>query len=198
MDNRDEWRESVSEISASGTSWWWWWLICMYILICIHVCKCSSIAGIMVMIMDNNWVLPWRNSVNNLIGSVRILFGSCALKSLKGIEGIQPRKMRATFHDNSYTTIISWYNPTHASDDTNIIQLAMFPYSTHYQTQGGNLWPYLDANIFKSLLYCNLLEKKWKNRSLNWDAYFSLERIPSLTESYQESFAWVSTEIRNS
>ena len=27
MDDRDEWRDTVREISASCVSWWWWWYV---------------------------------------------------------------------------------------------------------------------------------------------------------------------------
>ena len=50
-----------------------------------------------------------------------MLLSSCALKSLNSIEKINLRMIHATFDGNLYTTIISYYSPTHASDETVII-----------------------------------------------------------------------------
>ena len=33
MDDREEWRERVRDICASGTTWWWWWYVYIYIYI---------------------------------------------------------------------------------------------------------------------------------------------------------------------
>ena len=33
MNDREEWRERVRDIRASGTTWWWWWYIYIYIYI---------------------------------------------------------------------------------------------------------------------------------------------------------------------
>ena len=62
----------------------------------------------------------WKNSVNATVG-VGILIGSRALKSLNSIERIQPRMMVATFNGNPRATIISCYNPTNVSEETELI-----------------------------------------------------------------------------
>ena len=49
-----------------------------------------------------------------------MLIGSWARKSLCSIEKIQPRMMVAAFIGNPITTITSYYNPTDASDETDI------------------------------------------------------------------------------
>ena len=50
-----------------------------------------------------------------------MLIGPRALKSLKNIEKIQLRMMVATFNSNPSTKIISRYNPTNVSDETDLI-----------------------------------------------------------------------------
>ena len=61
-------------------------------------------------------VSAWKSSINAVIKSVGMLL--CPLNS---IEEIQPRMMCASFNGNLYTTIISSYNPTNASDERNLI-----------------------------------------------------------------------------
>ena len=55
----------------------------------------------------------WKNSDNAAIGGVGYFFSLHALKSLNSI--------CATFNDNLYTTVISFYCPTDASNETDII-----------------------------------------------------------------------------
>ena len=50
-----------------------------------------------------------------------MLIGPQALKSLNSIEKIQPRMMVATFNGNPSATIISCYNPTNVSEETDLI-----------------------------------------------------------------------------
>ena len=33
MNDREEWRERIRDIRASGTTWWWWWWWYVYIYI---------------------------------------------------------------------------------------------------------------------------------------------------------------------
>ena len=49
-----------------------------------------------------------------------MLIGPRALKSLNSIEKIQPRVMVTMFNSNPSTTIISYYSPTNASDETDL------------------------------------------------------------------------------
>ena len=56
----------------------------------------------------------WKNSVKAMVGGV----GPQALKSLNSIEKIQPRMIVAPFNGNPRATIISYYSPTNASDET--------------------------------------------------------------------------------
>ena len=62
-----------------------------------------------------------KNVVNATIGSVGMLIGPRALKSLNSIEKIQPRIMVATFNGNPSATIISCYSPTNFSEETDLI-----------------------------------------------------------------------------
>ena len=65
-------------------------------------------------------VCTWKNSVNTATGSVGILIGIQALKSLNSIEKIQLRMIVATFNSNPSTTIISCYSPTNVSDEMDL------------------------------------------------------------------------------
>ena len=73
----------------------------------------------------NEWTFllasTWKNSVNSTIGGVGMLIGPRALKSRNSIEKIQPRIMVATFNHNSSTKIISCYNPTNVSEETDLV-----------------------------------------------------------------------------
>ena len=73
----------------------------------------------------NGWTFvfasAWKNSVNAIIGDVGMLIGPQALKSLNSIKKIQVRMMVATFNDNPSATIISCYNPTNVSEETDLI-----------------------------------------------------------------------------
>ena len=59
-------------------------------------------------------------SVNTVIIGVGTFIGPRTLKSLYSIEKIQLMIMVATFNDNSSTTIVSFYSPTYASDETDL------------------------------------------------------------------------------
>ena len=63
----------------------------------------------------------WEKSVNATIGSVGMLIGPQALKSLDSIEKIQLRMTVATFNGNPSATIISYYSPTNVSKETGLI-----------------------------------------------------------------------------
>ena len=63
----------------------------------------------------------WKNSVNAVISSVRMLLTPHALKSQNSIEKIQPRMRYASSDDNSCTTIVSCYSSTNANDETDVI-----------------------------------------------------------------------------
>ena len=65
--------------------------------------------------------LHGKNSVNTIIGGVGMFLSSHGLKSFNSIEKIQPRMMVGTFNNNPRTTIISYYSPTNASDETDLI-----------------------------------------------------------------------------
>ena len=73
----------------------------------------------------NGWIFisasAWKNSINTVIGGVRMFLNPCALKSLDSIEKIQPRMMVDMFNGNPMTTIISCCSPTNASDETDHI-----------------------------------------------------------------------------
>ena len=62
-----------------------------------------------------------KNSVNAIIGRVGMLLSPCALKLLNSIKKIQPRITAAAFSDNPSTTIISYYNSSNASNETDLI-----------------------------------------------------------------------------
>ena len=66
-------------------------------------------------------VSAWKNSVNATVGGVGMLIGPRALKTLNSIKRIQPRMMAATFNGNPRATIISCYNPTSVSEETELI-----------------------------------------------------------------------------
>ena len=43
MDNRDEWRERVREIHASGVTWWWWWWNFLKNQPCVKSFQCREV-----------------------------------------------------------------------------------------------------------------------------------------------------------
>ena len=61
-----------------------------------------------------------KNSVNAIIGGVRILLSPHTLKSLNSIEKIRLRMMIAIFNGKPLTTIIC-YSPTNDNDKTGLI-----------------------------------------------------------------------------
>ena len=73
----------------------------------------------------NGWAFvlasAWKNSVNPTIGSVGMLIGPRALKSLNSIEKIQLRIIVATFYGNTSTRIISGYCPTNVSEEMDLL-----------------------------------------------------------------------------
>ena len=62
-----------------------------------------------------------ENSVNATIGSVGMLIGPRALKSLKNIEKIQLRMIVATINGNTRATIVSCYSPTNVREEIELI-----------------------------------------------------------------------------
>ena len=60
-------------------------------------------------------------TVNAEVGGVGLLIGPRALKTQNSIEKIQPRMMAATFNGNPRATIISCYNPTNVSEETELV-----------------------------------------------------------------------------
>ena len=57
-------------------------------------------------------------NLNAVIVDMGMLLSLNAVNSLNSIEKIQSRMMRASFNGNPYTTIISCYCPTYASEET--------------------------------------------------------------------------------
>ena len=86
----------------------------------------------------NGWmfvsVCAWRNSVNAIIGGVRMFLSPHTIKSLNNTEKIQLRMTCASFNSNHSTTVISCYSPTNASAE----QQVNFACPTHSQTQHSN------------------------------------------------------------
>ena len=66
-------------------------------------------------------VSAWKNSINAIIGGVKMLLNPRARKSLNSIEKIQLRMMVAIFSGSPSTAIISSYSPTNTSDETDLI-----------------------------------------------------------------------------
>ena len=62
----------------------------------------------------------WKNSVNAMIEDVGNI-GRWALESQNSIQKIQPRMIVATLNWNPSATIISCYNPTNVSEETDLI-----------------------------------------------------------------------------
>ena len=62
----------------------------------------------------------WKNSVNAATGGTGMLFSLQVYSALISAEMITPRIMIATFNRNPQTTIISCYNPTNVSDETEV------------------------------------------------------------------------------
>ena len=96
-------------------------------IICIQEHRYTHSKDIRYHNNGNGWTLAtvstWKNSVNATVGSIGILIGPRALKSLNSIERIQPRMMVATFNGNPRATIISCYSPTNLSEETELITL---------------------------------------------------------------------------
>ena len=94
-------------------------------IICIQERRYTHSEDIEYHDTGNGWTLAtvsaWKNSVNATVGSVGILIGPRALKSLNSIGIIQPRIMVATFNGNPRATIISCYSPTNVSEETELI-----------------------------------------------------------------------------
>ena len=95
-------------------------------MICIQEHRYSHSEDIKYHDSGNGWTLAtasaWKNSVKATIRGVRMLIGSQALKSsLNSIQKIQPRMTVATFNGNHRTTIIPYYSPTNASEETELI-----------------------------------------------------------------------------
>ena len=94
-------------------------------IICIQEHRYTHSKDIKYHDTSNRWTLAtvsaWKNYVNATVGGVGILIGPRALKSLNSIERIQPRMMVATFNGNPRATIISYYNPSNVSEETELI-----------------------------------------------------------------------------
>ena len=104
--------------------------IYIYIYKYIYLCSCMHIMSHAHRIyqISRNWqwmvarhCIRMENSVNAAVGGVGLLIGPRALKTLNSIEKIQPRMMAATFNGNPRATIISCYNPTNVSEETELI-----------------------------------------------------------------------------
>ena len=94
-------------------------------IICIQEHRYTHTEDIKYHKTGNGWTLAtvsaWKNSVNATVGGVGILIGPRALKILNSIERIQPRMLTATFNGNPRATIISCYNPTNVSEETELV-----------------------------------------------------------------------------
>ena len=115
-------------------------------IIFIQFCHSKNLWCIWLYVL-NGWILAtvsaWKNSVSATIGSVRILIGPRALKSLNSIERIQPRMMVATFNGNPRATIISCYSPTNVSKETELIAFydeLSYLVRSHSKTQCSRHW----------------------------------------------------------
>ena len=51
--------------------------------------------------------------------------------------------------------------------------------NTNYQKREGKLWPYTFANNSKAQIDYVFINKKWKNSTMNCEAYFSFESVSS-------------------
>ena len=66
MDNREEWRETVKDIRAGGTTWWWWWWW-WYIYIYIYrESHCLPIQLYEVGSITHRWEPNFDSSVNQI------------------------------------------------------------------------------------------------------------------------------------
>ena len=94
-------------------------------IICIQEHRYTHTEDIKYHETGNGWMLvtvsAWKNSVNASVGGAGMLIGPRALKTLNSIERIQPRMMAATFNGNPKETIISCYNPTNVSEETELV-----------------------------------------------------------------------------
>ena len=94
-------------------------------IICIQEHRYTHTEDIKYHETGNGWMLvtvsAWKNSVNASVGGVGMLIGPRVLKTLNSIARIQPRMMAATFNGNPKATIISCYNPTNVSEETELV-----------------------------------------------------------------------------
>ena len=94
-------------------------------IICIQEHRYTHTEDIKYHDTGNGWTLAtvsaWKNSVNATVGTLGMLIGPRALKTLNSIERIQPRMMAATYNGNPRATIISCYNPTNVSEETELV-----------------------------------------------------------------------------
>ena len=94
-------------------------------IICIQEHRYTHTEDIKYHETSNGWSLvtvsAWKNSVNAAVGGVGLLIGPRALKTLNSIEKIKPTMMAATFNGNSRVTIISCYDPTNVSEETELV-----------------------------------------------------------------------------
>ena len=94
-------------------------------IICIQEHRYTHTEDIRYHETGNGWMLAtvsaWKNSVNAVVGGVRMLIGLRPLKTLNSIERIQPRMLAATFNGNPRATIISCYSSTNVSEETELV-----------------------------------------------------------------------------
>ena len=94
-------------------------------IICIQEHRYTHTEDIKYHETGNGWSLvtvsAWKNSVNAAVGGVGLLIGPRALKTQNSIEKIQTKMMAATFNGNTRATIISCYNPTNNSEETELV-----------------------------------------------------------------------------
>ena len=155
---------------------------------------------------DNGWTLAtasaWKNCVDDMIGGVGMLIAPQALKSLNSIEKIQPRMMADTFNGNLSVTIISSYNPTNVSEETDLItfynELSSLVHSIPKHNLlliGGNMNAQIVKNVNHKFILHNL-----SNRNGEHLTDFTLQnRLTCLNTNFQkrEGKLWTYTYANN-
>ena len=94
-------------------------------IICIQEHRYMHTEGIKYNDTGNGWTLAplsaWKNSVNAIVGGVRMLIGLRALKTLNSIERIQSRIMTVTFNGNPRAIIVPCYSPTNVREEIELV-----------------------------------------------------------------------------
>ena len=94
-------------------------------IICIQEHRIIHEEEIKFHCLGKGWMLAtssaWKNSIGAANGGVGILMSPKAFKSLKEIESISNRLLKATLNGNPIPTIISCYSPTNVSEDEEAI-----------------------------------------------------------------------------